>query len=396
MNFKTILLAASLLALPFSLSSCKGEDPLSMQVVKSEMARWPEPFEIDWSRGRINWNYTPGLEMKSFLDVYDRYGNDTIFRYVDKWYDTAIAEDGSITNYDLAKYSTDLVCPANTLFYLYDKTGKEKYRKAMDTVRKQLDTHPRTKEGGFWHKLRYTEQMWLDGLYMAQPFYAQYTQRYEPEATKAACFEDIMHQFITVAKYTYDPATKLYRHAWDSSHQMFWCDPETGQSKHAWGRALGWYCMGIVETLPYVPENTPGRDSVIAILNGIFEVLPQYADPQTGTWYQVLDQPGREGNYVEATCTAMFTYAMLKGIRLGYLPASMKEYAVKCYENLLKTFVVKNEDGTVSLTRCCAVAGLGGDGNRSGDYDYYIHEKIRDNDPKGIGPLIWASLEMDN
>jgi len=175
---------------------------------------------------------------------------------------------------------------------------------------------------------------------------------------------------------------------------MFWANDSTGQSQHAWGRALGWYCMAVVDALPFIPEGTFGRAEVINVLRGIYEVLPEYADPESGMWYQVLDRPGAEGNYTEATASAMFTYAMLKGIRLGYLPADMKKYAVETYNKLIKEFVRTNPDGTLDLVRCCAVAGLGGSGNRSGDYDYYIHETIRDNDPKGIGPLIWAALEM--
>ena len=391
--FSMLLLAAVSLS---QLSCSRGEEPLSVAVVRSEMVRTGGFMNLDFRDGDPKWDYTSGLELKAFLDVYDRYGIDSVYEYAEGWYDFMVREDGSMKTYKVSDYSTDRVCPGNTLFYLYDKTGKEKYRKAMDTLRLQIAGHPRTPEGGFWHKKVYPSQMWLDGLYMMQPFCAQYTGRYEPEETRAACFEDILNQFLTVAHHTWDPVTKLYRHAWDSSHDMFWCDPQTGQSKHAWGRALGWYCMAIVETLPFVPDGTPGKQEVIDIFKGIFDVLPDFADPETGMWYQVLDQPGREGNYLEATCAAMFSYSMLKGIRLGYLPADMKEYAARTYENMVSTFVRRNEDGTVDLTNCCSVSGLGGSGMRSGDFDYYIHEPIRDNDAKGIGPLIWASLEMEN
>ncbi len=378
------------------MAACSPVRPLSVRVVESEMARCPEPAQLDFMEGRLKWNYTTGLELRAFLDVSERYGLDGVFHYVEKWYDDIISEDGSIKTYKLENYSTDHICPGATLFRLYDRTGKEKYRRAMDTLRRQLSLQPRTPEGGFWHKKVYPGQMWLDGLYMAQPFYAQYTALYGPEDTRAACFEDIVQNFLIVAEHTYDPVTGLYRHAWDSSRKMFWCDPATGQSAHAWGRALGWYCMAIVDALPFIPEDTPGRDGVTAILQGIYEVLPRYADPATGMWYQVLDRPGEEGNYVEASCSAMFTYAMLKGIRLGYLPASMKDYAAATYGKLVQTFVREDGDGTLSLTRCCAVAGLGGKEMRSGTYDYYIHEAVRDNDPKGIGPLIWAALETEN
>ena len=173
---------------------------------------------------------------------------------------------------------------------------------------------------------------------------------------------------------------------------MFWCDPATGQSAHAWGRALGWYAMALVEVLPVLPADTPGRDEMLRIFRHIFETLPKYADPGTGMWYQVLDRPGEEGNYLEATCSAMFVYSMLRGCREGYLDCQAE--AAKAYRSLVKTFV-SFERGLVDLNRCCEVAGLGGKENRSGDYDYYIHEKVRSNDPKGIGPLIWAALEYE-
>ena len=375
-----------------ALTACSAKAPLSLEVVRSEMARNPEASYIDGLNGKLKWNYTTGLELKAFLDANAE--EASVLQYVDAWYDAIIAEDGSIgVNYKKSNYSTDHICPGKTLFKLYDLTGKEKYRKAMDVLYEQILEQPRTPEGGFWHKKVYPNQMWLDGLYMAQPFYAEYTARYAPDSLKAANFADIANQFILVADHTYDEATGLYRHAWDSSHEMFWCDPATGQSAHAWGRALGWYAMALVDVLPFLPEDTPGRDRMIEILRGIAGKLPEYADPATGMWYQVLDRPGQEGNYVEATASAMFIYAMLKGCRYGWLDCA--DYAKTCYGQLLETFVTTGSDGLVNLNRCCEVAGLGGKENRSGTYDYYINEKIRSNDPKGIGPLIWAALEYE-
>lgn len=388
------LVALAACATPKSATPAR-EEPLSLRIVRSEMARCPEASYIDGLEGKLKWNYTTGLELKAILDVYQTYGVKEHLNYVDAWYDAIIDVDGTIYKYKESNYSTDYVCPARTLFSLYDLTGKEKYRSAIETVRRQLDRQPRTPEGGFWHKQVYPEQMWLDGLYMAQPFYAEYTARYEAPERRDSCFRDILHQFLTVAAGTYDPATKLYRHAWDSSHAMFWCDPATGQSAHAWGRALGWYCMAIVDALPSIPDGTEGKAEVLDILRGIYAVLPDFADPVTGMWYQVLDRPGAEGNYVEATCSAMFTYALLKGIRLGYLDASLGQYAERTYKSLRATFVRTDDEGLVNLDTCCEVAGLGGKDNRSGDYDYYIHEKVRSNDPKGVGPLIWAALEYE-
>jgi len=394
-TFLTAILATVFLA------SC-GSDPLSVRVVRSEMNRCSDASYLDGLEGKYKWNYTTGLELKAFLDVYDTYGGDDIFNFAEKWYDSVIDENGNIINpadgkrlnYKISNYSTDHICPGKALFYLYDKTGKDKYKMVMDTLRAQLATHPRTPQGGFWHKKIYPDQMWLDGLYMAQPFYAEYIYRFETPDVQDSLYRDVVRNFLIVAEHTYDPQTKLYRHAWDASGKMFWAD-STGQSKHAWGRALGWYCMAIVDVLPFIPEETEGRDNLIEILRGIYDVLPEYADPTTGMWYQVLDRPGAEGNYTEATASAMFTYALLKGVRLGYLDKDLAPYAHKTYKNLLDTFVETDEDGNINLIRCCEVAGLGGKDNRSGDYDYYINEKVRSNDPKGIGPLIWAALEIE-
>lgn len=379
-----------------NVSGFVSDEPLSVAVVRSEMNRNRKPENLDGLNGRLKWNYTTGLELLCFLDVYKQTGDKAILDYVDSWYDQIINEDGTIKTYKVSNFSTDHICPARTLLALNELAPKDKYAKALELVRSQIDGQPRTSEGGFWHKKIYPSQMWLDGLYMAQPFYAEYTSKSDaPAEVKDSLYRDIVNNFLVVARHTYDPATKLYRHAWDESKEMFWCDKQNGQSQHAWGRALGWYCMAVVDVLPYIPEGTEGRDELVEVLRGIYKVLPEYADPKTGMWYQVLDQPGREGNYLEATCSAMFAYALLKGVRLGYLDSSLKSYSVKTYNNLLAEFVKTDSDACVELIRCCEVAGLGGKDNRAGDYAYYVGERIRSNDPKGIGPLVWAALEYE-
>lgn len=385
----TILLGIALLV------SCgkPAPEPMSVRMVRSEMARCQDGTYLDFCEGKINWNYTPGLEMKAFLDVYETYGGDDILQYVDDWYGLCIGDDGHVKYYYKGDYTVDKVCPARTLYQLYDDTGKEKYRMAIDSMMTRLLAHPRTSEGAFWHKTVYPYQVWLDGLYMAEPFYTEYTVRYAED--KEAAWADIVNDFVVAARHTYDPATKLYRHAWDETRSMFWCDPETGQSQHCWGRALGWYCMALVEVLEKMPEGTAGRGQLLEILRGIVDVLPSFADPKTGMWYQVLDCPGREGNYLEATCSAMFSYTLLKGVRLGFLDASLEDYARKVYDGLVATFITEDEDGLLSINQCCSVGGLGGKDNRMGDYAYYLSEPVRSNDPKGVGPFIWASLEME-
>jgi len=374
-----------------SLASCVAKAPLSKEVVRSEMVRCPQATFLDGLGGTLKWNYTTGLELKAMLDA----APEEAFGYVDAWYDAIIDSAGVIYKYKKSNYSTDHVCPGRTLFALYDMTGKEKYKAAMDSLYSQLLNQPRTPEGGFWHKAIYPQQMWLDGLYMAQPFYAEYTLRYVQDSLqRQANLDDIALQFQTVYDHTLDPATGLLRHAWDSSHSMFWCNPETGQSDHAWGRATGWYLMALVDVIEILPAGEQ-KDALVRILNSCFHALPLYADQASGMWFQVLDRPYAEGNYLEATASVMIVYAMLKGTRLGVLEGVSRTDACARYKEMLKSFVRVDEDGLVNLDHCCEVAGLGGKQNRRGDYDYYIHEPVRSNDPKGIGPLIWAALEYE-
>ncbi len=383
---KTVLI--SLVAL----AACTAKAPLSVRVVESEMARCPEASFIDGQEGNLKWNYTTGLELKAFLDVYDAYGGEALLDYADAWYDAIIDSAGVIYKYRKTNYTLDHVCPGRTLFQLYDLTGKEKYRSAMDTLYAQLLEQPRTEDGGFWHKQVYPDQMWLDGLYMAEPFYVEYTNRFVADSTERALnYQDIVHQFTAVYAHTFDPTTGLLRHAWDATGEMAWSDPETGQSDHAWGRALGWYCMGLVDVAELMPDG-PEKDTLVRLLQSLYSTIPLYADARTGMWFQVMDSPYRNGNYLEATASAMFTYVWLKGIRLGFLTG--RESAIQTYESLLATFV-KEENGVTNLNQCCEVAGLGGKDNRRGDFDYYIHEPVRANDPKGIGPLVWAALEYE-
>ena len=371
-----------------ALPACTAKAPLSWRVVESEMARCPEASFLDGQEGKLKWNYTTGLELKAFLDA------DSVkaLPYVDAWYDAIIDDEGRIYKYKKSHYSLDHICPGRTLFRLYDLTGKPKYRAAMDTLYSQLQAQPRTADGGFWHKAIYPGQMWLDGLYMALPFYTEYTNRYVKDSLqRAANYADIVHQFTLIYGHTFDPVTGLLRHAWDSTREMFRCDPETGQSAHAWGRAMGWYVMALVDVAERLPDG-PGKDTLAQLLTVVYGSLSLYADAATGMWYQVLDSPYREGNYLEATASAMFVYGWLKAVRLGLLGS--RDAAVQAYDGLLKTFVTE-EGGLVNLNRCCEVAGLGGKQQRRGDFSYYISEPVRANDPKGIGPLIWAALEYE-
>ena len=387
---------AACLALAAIVSCGKQSEPLSEQMVHSQMSRCGDATYLDYTDGRLKWNYTPGLELRSYLDVYEAYGDQAIYDFVYKWYDGIVNEDGTIQGYSVDKYSTDLICPGKSLFYFYDKTGNEKYRKAIELVKSQIDGQPRTKAGAFWHKQVYPNQVWLDGVYMAEPFYVEYASRYMEGEERLEAYRDIVNEFVVAHDKCYDPATKLLRHAWDESESMFWCDPAThGQSFHCWGRALGWYCMALVDVLDWLPEDFDGRQTLIDILREVCTELPKWADEKSGVWYQVLDQPGREGNYLESTCSAMFSFTYLKGIRMGYLDAELLPYAKKLYEDVVREFISTDDQGRISIEKCCSVGGMGGSSNRMGDFAYYLSEPIRPNDSKGVGPFIWASLEME-
>lgn len=399
---KKILLPAVLCGILCCANGCGGQHslldgakPLAVRVVESEIARNPSPAQLDGIPvGKIKWNYTTGLELLAMTDAAEQYGRPDFYEYALRYYDSIVRPDASVLTYKKTNYNLDHICPGRPLFAIAERTGEARYRQVLDTLHAQLQGHPRNDDGGFWHKKAYPHQMWLDGLYMGEPFYAEYAQRFLTGAAYDEAVADIVNQFVTVGTHTYDPETGLYRHACDVSREMFWCDPATGQSEHAWGRAMGWYAMAIVETLQYLGVDETTRP-MVEILNHIYEVLPRFADPETGMWYQVLDQPGREGNYLESTGSIMFVYAMLKGVRLGYLPAEMQSEAMRLFERFTARFVRENPDGTVSLTDCCAVAGLGGKTMRSGTFEYYISEPVIENDCKGIGPLIWAAMEYD-
>ncbi len=377
------------------LSSCtknnESVDPLQMAIdmANSDMKRNPEAWMIDF-RETPKWGYTQGLVGISFQQLTELTGDSTYVKYFKESYlDKMIDENGIIIGYKMSDFNIDKINSGKLLFDVYEQTNDFRYKSAMDTLRQQMRLHPRTEDGGFWHKKRYTHQMWLDGLYMGSPYLAEYAL----EFNKPELFDDVVNQIITVNKHTYDAETGLNYHAWDESKSQKWADPETGKAPNFWGRAQGWYAMAIVDVLDFLPEDHEDRDEIIAILQNMVDAILKVRDPDTGMWYQVLDQGNREGNYLEATCSSMFTYVMLKGVRKGYLDKSIEPIAEESYNNLVKEFVVENEDGTISLTRCCGVAGLGGNPYRDGTYEYYINEIIRDNDPKGVGPFILASLE---
>jgi len=364
---------------------------MAVKMADSEIKHFPEPWSVDFNPKPV-WNYSQGLIAQAMIMVWKTKGNEAYYNFAKAYADHFIDASGNISEYKAEDYNIDCVNSGKFLFDVYERTKDECYLKAIRLMRGQLKTQPRTFEGGFWHKKRYPNQMWLDGLYMGAPFMAQYASVMNDHAI---C-DDVVKQFLIIHKHTYNDKVGLNYHGWDESKLQKWADPKTGCSPNFWGRAMGWYAMALVDVLDYLPLDHPGRSKLLIILNQVAGGIKKYQDTKTGLWFQVLDQGSREGNYTEATASSMFTYALLKASRKGYISKDYKAIAVKAYKGILANIIRNNADGTISLTKCCSVAGLGGDPYRDGSYEYYIKEPVRDDDPKGVGPFIMASLEFNN
>ncbi|MBT30157.1 MAG: glycosyl hydrolase family 88 [Thalassobius sp.] len=369
------------------------EIPLSQAMADSEMKRNPNAWMIDFQPDP-RWSYVNGLVCLSILDVWEKTKEQNYFDYAKGYADSLINNNGEIITYKKASYNLDNINSGKILFSLYKETGDERYKKVMDTLYHQLEEQPRTPEGGFWHKQIYPNQMWLDGIYMSAPFYAEYAVSYGSDSV----FNDIAHQFELLNEHARDSKTGWYYHGWDASKSVYWADKETGLSKNFWGRGVGWYYMALVDVLDYFPAEHPKRKVILDQFIDLTNTIIKWQDEKTGLWYQVLDQGEREGNYLEATCSAMFAYGLLKGVDKGYLGDDKIPLAKLAYEGIVKNLIVKHPDGEVELIDCCAGAGLGPADNpvRDGTYEYYINEKKRSNDGKGTGPFIMASLIYEN
>ena len=329
--------------------------PWSQRMTESIIKRNPESWMTDF-RETPRWSYTHGLVLMAIQKVYEDTGDERYFNYVKSYADTMITVEGEIKNYNIDEYNIDHINPGKILFGLHDQTKDDRYEKVMFTLRKQLEWQPRTTDDGFWHKLRYTYQMWLDGLYMGAPYYAQFAERYnQPEA-----FDDIAHQLILMESRSRDEATGLLYHGWDESRVQSWANTETGKSPEFWGRAMGWYAMALVDVLDYFPEDHAKRGEIIDILNRLAEAVTKVQDESTGLWYQVLDKGGQQGNYLEATASSMFSYALIKGVNNGYLPDEYRQVAQKAYNGILENLIEVEPSGEIHIHKCCAVAGLGG------------------------------------
>ena len=370
----------------------------------SEMKRVPHSYLLDFS-SKPKWSYVMGIEMEGMLDTYEHYkeGNNAILDYLKEYPAKMIDEKGNITGYKYEDFNLDNVRTAKFILRMHNLFPTKGTEKALKTLFKQLQNQPRTKEGVYWHKAIYANQVWLDGIFMGLPFYCNYAVQTMKPKKAEKYLNDAVDQMVKTDYRTYDEKTQLWKHAWDETHQQFWANKEDGKSQHCWARALGWYVMAMTECLDAMPENYARRQEVIDLLNKAMKSVVKYQDKKTGVWYDVLDVKS-DKNYLESTASSMFAYVLLKGYRKGYLSAEYLKAGVKAYNGILKQFIKVNTDKTISLTRCCAVSGLGpGPGpyvkkpnyKRDGSFEYYMSEPIRDNDAKGVGPFIWASLEME-
>ncbi|CAG7619109.1 glycoside hydrolase family 105 protein [Paenibacillus allorhizosphaerae] len=336
------------------------------------------------------WAYVPGMTLLAFARLWRQTGERKYYDYVKKHMDLFLQPDGSIRGYTIEEYNLDQVNQGKVLFPLLHATGEPRFEKAAHLLAAQLKGQPRTSEGGFWHKKVYPFQMWLDGLYMSSPFLAEYAKTFgRPEL-----FDEVATQILLVERNTRDPKTGLLYHGWDESGEQRWCDPQTGRSPHFWSRAMGWYTMAVVDALEHFPVDHPKRGTICGIFERMAGALEEVQDPETGLWHQVLDCGGREGNYLEASGSSMFVYAIAKGVRLGYLSRKFKSVAGKGFRGLLERLVETNDSG-LHLHRICNGAGLGGKPYRDGSYTYYVNEAIVSDVFMGLAPFMLASMEME-
>lgn len=364
---------------------------LAAEVAATAMATlWKEKPDADTAKP-TKWTYDQGVVLLGIERLWIQTGNPVYFSYMQKSMDYFVSENGDIKFYKAQDYNIDNILCGRILLSLYNVTGQAKYYKAATLLRDQLKGHPRTKEGGFWHKKIYPNQMWLDGLYMGQPFYTAYAKQFhEPEA-----FDDIANQFIWMEQHARDAKTGLLYHGWDESKEQKWANPVTGCSPHFWGRAMGWYEMALVDVLENFPDSHPKREALIAILKRLVEAIKKVQDPATGLWYDILNLPKEKDNYFEASASAMFVCATAKAVRLGLLPTSYLALATKGYDGIVKQFIRKDDKGYTNLEGTVSVSGLGGKPYRDGSYAYYMSEKVVVNDPKGVGAFIQAANEME-
>ncbi|NMA73108.1 MAG: glycoside hydrolase family 88 protein [Bacteroidales bacterium] len=378
------------------LSSCstkKTEEKTtwSVKIADSERTRFPEAWMIENAK-QPRWGYTHGCVAKAMLDMF-HHTKDSVYYYYSRGYaDTLLTAEGRIKSYKFSSYNIDNINAGKILFQFYNDSKDIRYKNAIDTLVLQMEQHPRTQLGGYWHKKIYPNQMWLDGLYMAEPFLAQYAKDFN----KPEMFDDIVQQFKWMDQVSYDSETGLFYHGWDESRVQKWADKTTGQSPNFWSRAIGWFALATVDVLDFLPQDHEGREYLIELVNRQAEGIAKWQDNDSGVWYQVTVMGDREGNYLESSSSAMFVAFLYKAVRMGYLDKEYLNVAHKGFEGMIKEFVKQEPDGTYTITNCCSVGGLGGEPiYRDGSFEYYISEPVIENDPKSVAPFIWAAIENE-
>lgn len=341
----------------------------------------------------VGWNYIDGCMILALLEIYAATGEKKYYDFADAFIDHRVREDGSIAGYSVEEYNLDNINAGKTLFLLYGLNGKEKYRRAIELIYSQVQNQPRTAEGNFWHKKIYPNQVWLDGMYMAQPFYMEYETKLHDRQN----YKDIFGQFANVIRHMRDEKTGLYYHGYDASREIFWCNKETGLSENFWLRALGWYSMALLDTLAkcepgeeYRAEYDMLRDAFVQLMESMLKL-----QDESGMWYQLPALGDRKPNYLETSGSAIMAYSLLKGVRLGFLPESYRENGIRAFRGICDRYLKETEDG-LNLGGICLVAGLGPADNlrRDGSFDYYMSEPVVENDAKGVGPLLLAYTEL--
>lgn len=337
-----------------------------------------------------HWNYIDGCMITALICAGEITGETKYTDFAEKFIDYYVREDGSILGYSMDKFNLDDVNEGRVLFDLYKKTGKEKYKKAIFLLHEQLEKQPRTITGNFWHKQIYPNQIWLDGLYMAQVFYVRFQKEFG-----GGDYSDTVSQYKFVRGLMFDEDKKLYYHGCDCSKSAFWADKETGRSKNFWLRAIGWFCISLVDNIDYIDDENE-RKKLCEIFAEAIDGISQYADPETGMFYQVVDQGAREGNYLETSGSSMIAYAMMKGARLGIIDKKYSDMGKKTFDGICKKYLTVSEDGDLNLGGICLVAGLGPEDRRErdGSYEYYISEPVVENDAKGVAPFVLCYTEI--
>ncbi len=395
------LVVVAILILAIGNADCSGQglsrvrvssdEPWSKRIADSFLLRHPDGATYDTGFTSTKWTYEQGLLLFALERLSTTSGDVKYFEFVKRNLQTYIDSSDALKTYKLEEFKLDDLAGGRALLSVYASTKDERYRKAAEAFREQLRTQPRTVEGGFWHKKIYPFQMWLDGLYMAEPFYT----RYAVEFHDTAAFNDVARQFNLLVKHARDEKTGLLFHGWDESRKERWANKETGCSPSFWGRAMGWYAMALIDVLGELPPDAEQRQPLIGMLRDFASAIVRYQDPKTSVWFQVVDQGDRKDNYLESSASSMFVYALARGASDGYLDKSYFDAAEKAFTGIIRQFVSTDANGFVNLSGTCRGAGLGGTPYRDGSFDYYTHEFQRTNDPKGVGPFLLAAIEIE-